>query len=255
VSTIYGSESTVFPVVRDKSNFINRKLQEKSYKINEKLFMEENQVMDSEKDQKVKRIARFLEMGGTMLAEHCKVCGAPRFRYQGKVICPICDVKEEGEEEQVSGPAAEIQVPEARPQTEKAESSFEPKKRAQPLRQKPRFGLRTSEVATGEKKTALEFIEADNSRTPSGTGQEKMATPASQAASSENAEKPAETAKIPAVNEGRDHGDREVLENLLFRKIVSIAASLQDEKNPRNIAEDFELIDKGLELIERLRQI
>ena len=54
--------------------------------------------MDSEKDQKVKRIARFLELGGTMLAEHCKVCGAPRFRYQGKVICPICDVKEEGQE-------------------------------------------------------------------------------------------------------------------------------------------------------------
>jgi UPF0148 protein len=215
--------------------------------------------MDSEKDQKVKRIARFLEMGGTMLAEHCKVCGAPRFRYQGKVICPICDVKEEGEEEEVPGPAAEIQVPEARPQTEKAESSFEPKKRAQPLRQKPRFGLRTSEVATGEKKTALEFIEEDNSRTPSDTGQEKMTAPASQAAPSEKAEKPAETAtetaKLPAVNEGRDHGDREVLENLLFRKIVSIATSLQDEKNPRNIAEDFELIDKGLELIERLRQI
>jgi UPF0148 protein len=252
VSIIYGSETTVFPVVRDKSNFINRKLQEKSYKINEKLFMEENQVMDSEKDKKVKRIARFLELGGTMLAEHCKVCGAPRFRYQGKVICPICDVKEEEENPE---PVAEIEVPEAKQHTEKVGSSFEPKKRAQVLRQKPRFGLRTSEVATGEKKTALEFIEADNSRTPSDTGQEKMAAPASQAASSENAEKPAETTKIPAVNEGRDHGDREVLENLLFRKIVSIAASLQDEKNPRNIAEDFELIDKGLELIERLRQI
>jgi len=44
VSTTYGSETTVFPVARNKSNFINRKLQEKSYKINEKLFMEENQI-------------------------------------------------------------------------------------------------------------------------------------------------------------------------------------------------------------------
>ena len=68
--------------------------------------------MDSEKDKKVKRIARFLEIGGTMLAEHCKVCGAPRFRYQGTVICPICDVREE--EESSRNQLAEVQVPETR---------------------------------------------------------------------------------------------------------------------------------------------
>jgi len=67
--------------------------------------------MDSEKDRKVKRIARFLELGGTMLAEHCKVCGAPKFRYQGTVICPICDVREEDEETSASEPAAEVQAP------------------------------------------------------------------------------------------------------------------------------------------------
>lgn len=211
--------------------------------------------MDSEKDQKVKRIARFLELGGTMLAEHCKVCGAPRFRYQGKVICPICDVKEEGEEEETPEPAAEIQVPESRQQTEKAEPSFEPKKRAQALRQKPRFGLRTSEVTPGEKKTALEPMEEDNSKKPSVKKLERITTPAPQAAPSENRERPAEATKIPSVYEGRGTGDREALEDLLFKKIVSIAASLKDEKNPRNIAEDLELIDKGLELIERLRQL
>jgi UPF0148 protein len=211
--------------------------------------------MDSEKDKKVKRIARFLELGGTMLAEHCKVCGAPRFRYQGKVICPICDVKEEGEEEETPEPVAEIQVPETSQHTEKAESSFEPKKRVQALRQKPRFGLRTSEATTGEKKTALDFMEEDNSKKLSGTNQEKITAPAPPAAPAENTERPAETSKVSAINKGRSNGDREILENLLFRKIVSIAASLQDEKNPRNIAEDLELIDKGLELIERLRKI
>ena len=70
--------------------------------------------MDSEKDKKVKRIARFLELGGTMLAEHCKVCGAPRFRYQGKVICPICDVQEEGKKRKLQNQLAEVQVPETR---------------------------------------------------------------------------------------------------------------------------------------------
>ncbi len=103
--------------------------------------------MDSEKDQKVKRIARFLELGGTMLAEHCKVCGAPRFRYQGKVICPICDVQEE---EETPEPAAEVQVPETRQYTEKDRALIRDKKRIQAHRQKPRFGLRTSEAAGEE---------------------------------------------------------------------------------------------------------
>lgn len=46
-------------------------------------------------------MSRLLELGGTMLAEHCRRCGAPLFRYQGNVGCPICDFKmveqEEGE--------------------------------------------------------------------------------------------------------------------------------------------------------------
>lgn len=37
-------------------------------------------------------MSRLLELGGTMLAEHCS-CGAPLFRYQGQVGCPICDFK------------------------------------------------------------------------------------------------------------------------------------------------------------------
>jgi len=38
-------------------------------------------------------MSRLLELGGTMLAEHCRRCGAPLFRYQGNVGCPICDFK------------------------------------------------------------------------------------------------------------------------------------------------------------------
>ncbi len=37
-------------------------------------------------------MSRLLELGGTMLAEHCS-CGAPLFRYHGQVGCPICDFK------------------------------------------------------------------------------------------------------------------------------------------------------------------
>jgi UPF0148 protein len=204
--------------------------------------------MDSEKDKKVKRIARFLEMGGTMLAEHCKVCGAPKFRYQGTVICPICDVREE---EEAQEPAAEVQVPETRPYTEKDRPSFETKKRVPAHRQKPRFG-RTSED-TDEEEKPIELIEEENSKIPSEREETRRTTPAAdavQATPSANAEKPAGTSKLFG-----DHGDRKVLENLLFKKMVSIATSLQDETNPRSIAEDFELIEKGLKLIEHLGQL
>jgi UPF0148 protein len=43
---------------------------------------------------KLQRITKLLEIGGTMLATSHE-CGAPMFRYQGKVMCPVCDVREE----------------------------------------------------------------------------------------------------------------------------------------------------------------
>jgi len=216
--------------------------------------------MDSEKDKKVKRIARFLELGGTMLAEHCKVCGAPKFRYQGRVICPICDVQEEKEAPE---PAAEVQAPEPTPSTEKDKSSFESKKRVQAHRQKSRFGPRTSETAEEEK--AIEPIKEEIPVSPPEKDEARRRAPAAprastiprgpaapviQAAPSERAEKPAAVSKVAGV-----HRDRKVLEDLLFRKMVNIADCLQDETDPRRIAEDLELIGKGLGLIERLRQL
>jgi len=47
---------------------------------------------------KLQKITKLLEKGGTMLATSHD-CGAPMFRYQGKIICPVCDVKEPQEKE------------------------------------------------------------------------------------------------------------------------------------------------------------
>jgi len=44
-------------------------------------------------DDKIQKITRLLEKGGTMLATHHE-CGAPMFRYQGKIGCPVCDFQE-----------------------------------------------------------------------------------------------------------------------------------------------------------------
>jgi UPF0148 protein len=42
-----------------------------------------------DEDEMLQKITRLLERGGTMLASHHD-CGAPLFRCQGEVVCPIC---------------------------------------------------------------------------------------------------------------------------------------------------------------------
>jgi UPF0148 protein len=205
--------------------------------------------MDSDKDKKVKRIARFLELGGTMLAEHCKVCGAPKFRYQGTVICPICDVREEEEETPAPEPVAEVQAPEARSPTERDRPSFETRKKVQARRQKSRLGQRAPTEAE-EEEEALPFMEEEIPETPYEAKEIERTAPEIRTTSAFRAGKRVEPSMVSTA-----YGDSEVLENLLFKKMVSIASSLQDEKNPRSIAEQFELIEKGIGLIERLRQI
>lgn len=43
---------------------------------------------------KIQKITELLEKGGTMLANHHS-CGAPMFRYQGQIVCPVCMSREE----------------------------------------------------------------------------------------------------------------------------------------------------------------
>jgi UPF0148 protein len=41
----------------------------------------------------LEKITKMLERGGTMLAKHCGECGSPLFKYQGRIVCPVCDSK------------------------------------------------------------------------------------------------------------------------------------------------------------------
>ncbi len=45
---------------------------------------------------KLEKITKLLEKGGTMLANHHD-CGAPMFRYHGKIMCPVCESGEKTE--------------------------------------------------------------------------------------------------------------------------------------------------------------
>lgn len=47
--------------------------------------------MSNNDDDNIKKISQMLEIGGTMLARHCTECGSPLFRYQGRVLCPVCE--------------------------------------------------------------------------------------------------------------------------------------------------------------------
>ena len=50
-------------------------------------------MVEKDSDDKIQKITKLLEKGGTMLATHHE-CGAPMFRYQGKIVCPVCDFQE-----------------------------------------------------------------------------------------------------------------------------------------------------------------
>ncbi len=51
----------------------------------------------------------MLERGGTMLAKHCE-CGAPLFKYQGKVVCPVCDAKKQEHAEEQARLAVPVET-------------------------------------------------------------------------------------------------------------------------------------------------
>ncbi|MGA9141482.1 MAG: Sjogren's syndrome/scleroderma autoantigen 1 family protein [Methanocella sp.] len=50
-------------------------------------------------DKDLQLVTKMLERGGTMLAKHCE-CGAPLFKYRGKVVCPVCEGKKERQAEE-----------------------------------------------------------------------------------------------------------------------------------------------------------
>ncbi len=56
---------------------------------------------ETDENRKLQMITRLLERGGTMLANHHE-CGAPLFRYQGKVLCPVCDFQEKNQEQKIT---------------------------------------------------------------------------------------------------------------------------------------------------------
>ncbi len=72
-------------------------------------------------EEKIQKITRLLEKGGTMLATHHE-CGAPMFRFQGKVVCPICDL---GEKKEIEKQLKQVQKKEKPDETKDTERKNE----------------------------------------------------------------------------------------------------------------------------------
>lgn len=63
----------------------------------------------SMEDKDLEKVTKMLERGGTMLAKHCE-CGAPLFKFQGKVVCPVCDAKKQERVEEQSRLAVPVET-------------------------------------------------------------------------------------------------------------------------------------------------
>jgi len=154
-------------------------------------------------DAKIRRISKLLELGGTMLAQHCDTCGSPLFRYQGQVLCPLCNVAEEGEEDQNE------KVEEMIPSVE-------------------------TEVSTGIK--------------------EEFETEPVESKSKVSSEQPHANFQEPVSDSL--HAERKgssPLEQLIESKLVEIAKNIQSESDPRRVEDAFDLIERGMNILERIR--
>lgn len=60
-------------------------------------------------DEILNKITRLLERGCTMLSTHHE-CGAPLFRCQGEIVCPVCSFPDKPTAENEQSAAAKSQV-------------------------------------------------------------------------------------------------------------------------------------------------
>ena len=83
-------------------------------------------MVGKDSDDNIQKITKLLEKGGTMLATHHE-CGSPMFRYQGKVVCPVCDFQEK----------RQIIEPQETGKTEKKQIEQGQQKKSQSLQMSP----------------------------------------------------------------------------------------------------------------------
>jgi UPF0148 protein len=174
----------------------------------------------SEEDIKLDKIGKLLELGGTMLANHCE-CGAPLFRYHGNVICPICDSN--------------------------SKVAIEPKEKIEKNNRKPGENpiLATSQVEqniqTSEENPPFpenqNFMEASRPST-------KVTQPFT------GAQVTAQSTGIPSNISPETY---EFINNTIVNKVVQLCLDLQRETDQGRIKQQIEAIESGTKALKNLR--
>lgn len=159
----------------------------------------------SDSDDKIKQISRLLEMGGTMLAQHCTTCGAPMFRYHGEVLCPLCQGSNMNSGQQQNA--------------------------------EPQVALTRNEITTIPQRDNVPIspeapVDQPMVRSEEFSHDDMLETPVSAVVPIEGLNSVAESLKL---------------------KIGHIATLLHAETDPRRMDEYLDIIDKCLDIIERLK--
>lgn len=145
-------------------------------------------------DQELDKISRMLERGATMLSQHCQTCSSPLFRYQGEVICPICQDRVES--------TAEYPQPKQHPET-----------------------MNVQYQQTSNEYNESEQVSGKQERPETG---KPMHTPVSTSS------------------------DIQFTRDLVLKKVNNIAQMMQEENDTRRIFEYFDIIERGLEIVEKI---
>ncbi|MGD9779717.1 Sjogren's syndrome/scleroderma autoantigen 1 family protein [Methanomethylovorans sp.] len=166
--------------------------------------------MSQKDEESISKISRMLEIGGTMLAQHCTECGAPLFRYKGNVICPVCD----------TGQKPSAQAQEKFPEKKKALSS--------------EFSANTEDK---EQLPSSVNVVPSSGGLPAGVNKITPTGP-----------------EVPERSKSVPSSSLQELEDMLIKKTIMLAHSMQQEQDPRRIKEFLELIGQSLDLIDRLKK-
>lgn len=174
--------------------------------------------MTNTNDDMVKKISRMLEIGGTMLAQHCDICGAPMFRYQGKIMCPVC--------ESVEDPRAKMQ--------QKMENEAIPVNEAAPVT----AGVSSAGSEMDEIRVQATMEDTVKTDVPLQRTEPKITEKKSR-------EYPAGRSVSSSATE---------LESLLMKKMISLANSMNSEDDVRKISDQMDMIERCLSIIDKMKK-
>ena len=177
----------------------------------------------NEEDIKLDKIGKLLELGGTMLANHCE-CGAPLFRYHGNVICPICDSNSKEAIE-----SQEKKEKSSRKPVENPPQSSDQVTQAGQVEQVEQAGRAEQVEQAGRVEQAEQVEKKVQKNIPYGTTQ---------------------PARTPSNISPETY---EFISNTIINKIVQLCLDLQRETDQGKIKQQMEAIESGTKALKNLR--